>query len=427
MTGLIVVLALILLNGVFAMAEISVVSANRHRLRQRAENGDAGAQRALDLADNPTDFLSTVQIGITLIGVFAGAYGGATLAQPVAQALGRISWLAGIADSVALALVVGGITYVSLVIGELVPKRLGLNAPETAAARIAGPMHALSVLGSPIVAFLSASTNAVLWLLRVKPSGEPDVSEAEIEGMVEQGRQAGVVEPAEQEIIENAFWLGERRTASITTPRTSVAWLDANDDEDEILATIRRDPLTRYLVCEGEVDRFLGFVHTRALLVASLEKGTLDLRAMVQRPLVVPETLPVLALLERFKAEGIHFAVVLDEYGGVTGIATLSDILEELVGEVARADDEQRELEELPGGGWTVDGMLDVGEAVERMGVAREAEVADEDYNSVGGFVAARLERIPALGDTFLWRGHRFTVTRMDGMRVDRIQVTTES
>lgn len=424
MIELFVVLALILLNGVFAMAEIAVVSSNRHRLRERAEGGDAGALRALKLTDDPGNFLSTVQVGITLIGVVNGAFGGATLARPVADVLRTIPWIANAADTVAFVIVVGVITYASLVIGELVPKRIGLNGPETIASRLAGPMQALALVTRPIVVFLSASTSAVLWLLRAKPSTEPDVSEAEIEGMVEQGRQAGVVEPAEQEIIENAFWLGERRTASITTPRTSVTWFDVNDSVAEVLSIIKEEPMTRYLVCEGDVDHFLGFVHTRTLLVACMERKPLDLRGMAQRPLVVPETLPVLALLERFKTEGTHFAVVLDEYGGVTGIATLSDILEELVGEVNRAADELRELEPLPEEGWSVDGMLDLGEAVERMGIAREEDVQDEEVNTVGGFVGSRLKRVPQQGDTFEWRGYRFEVTIMDGLRVERVTVT---
>ena len=424
MIELFVVLALIFLNGVFAMAEIAVVSSNRHRLRDRAENGDDGALRALKLAEDPASFLSTVQVGITLIGVVTGAFGGAALARPLADVLRGVPWLANAADSVAFVLVVGIITYVSLVIGELVPKRIGLNDPETIASRLAGPMQALAVATRPIVLFLSASTTAVLWLLRAKPSGEPNVSEAEIEGMVEQGRQAGVVEPAEQEIIENAFWLGERRTASITTPRTSVTWFDADDSVAEVLSIIKEEPLTRYLVCEGDVDHFLGFVHTRALLVACMEHKPLDLRGMAQRPLVVPETLPVLALLERFKTEGTHFAVVLDEYGGVTGIATLSDILEELVGDVNRAADELGELEPLPGDGWSVDGMLDLGEAVERMGIAREEDVEDEEINTIGGFVGSRLKRVPKQGDIFEWRGYRFEVTIMDSLRVDRVTVT---
>jgi putative hemolysin len=267
----------------------------------------------------------------------------------------------------------------------------------------------------------------VLRVIRLRPPLEPGVSEDEIEGLVEEGRRAGVVEPAEQEIIGNAFWLGERRTIAITTPRTALAWLDAAGTPEDVLRAIRGAPHTRYLVCEGEVDRFLGFVHTRALLAALLAGEPLDLRALARRPLVVPETLPVLALLEQFKEQRLYLAVVVDEYGGVAGITTLSDILEELVGEVPSGAGGRPEITPLPDGGWSVDGLLDLGEAVERLDLGRGEEMARADVNTVGGFVTRRLERVPLEGDAFVWRGHRFEVRSMVGLRVARVWVTPES
>lgn len=426
MIALLILLALILLNGVFAMAEIAVVSARVPRLRHRADLGDRGAIRALELAAHPNRFLATVQIGITLVGVFAGAFGGATLSAPLADRLRGLPVVGPAADGVAFALVVTGITYLSLVLGELVPKRVGLNDPERIASRVAGAMHGLSRLATPLVQFLSASTNLVLRVIRVRPPLDPGVSEDEIEGLVEEGRRAGVVEPAEQEIIGNAFWLGERRTIAITTPRTALAWLDADATPEDVLRLITGARHTRYLVCEGEVDRFLGFVHTRTLLAAQLAGEPLDLRALARKPLVVPETLPVLALLEQFKQRRVYLAVVVDEYGGVAGITTLSDILEELVGEVPGGAGERSEITPLPGGGWSVDGLLDLGEAVERLGLGRGEEMVGSDVNTVGGFVTRRLERVPRTGDAFTWRGHRFEVRSMVGLRVARVTVTPE-
>lgn len=424
MIDLLILLALILLNGVFAMAEIAVVSARAPRLRTRAEQGDRGAARALELGAHPNRFLSTVQIGITLVGVGAGAFGGTALSAPVADRLRPVPWIGGAADGVAFALVVTGITYLSLVLGELVPKRIGLHDPEGIASRVAGPMEALSRFATPLVRFLGASTEGVLRLVRLRPVEGGGVSEEEIEGMVEEGRRAGVVEPAEQQIIANAFWLGERRAVTITTPRTELAWFDATASAEDVLRVLRAEPHTRYLVCDGDVDRFVGFVHARTLLEAALAGGELDLRELALRPLVVPETLPILSLLERFKRDRVHLAVVVDEYGGVSGIATLSDILEELVGEVPASGEEPAELELLPDGGWSVDGLLDLGEALERLGLAGGEDPAAREVNTVGGFVVDRLERVPRVGDAFTWRGRRFTVRRMVGLRVARVDVT---
>jgi len=314
-----IILLLIVLNGVFAMAEIAVVSANKLRLRQKAEAGVPAAKRALTLAEHPNTFLSTTQIGITLVGVFSGAFGGATLSGPLARVLERVPFLEGIADPLAFGFVVVLITYVSLVVGELVPKRIGLNDPERVAMAIGGLMLALSVIGKPLVSFLGASTNALLALMGVKQGEADDISEADIDMVIAQGLRAGVIEPAEQEIIENAFWLGERKVNAIMTPRHDVSWFDVSATPEEVLEQIRTEPHGRYLVCEGELDRVVGFVVIRDLLAAKLDIGSFDLRAALHKPLLVPETLPILSLLNKFRDSRTHIAVVLDEYGGVEG------------------------------------------------------------------------------------------------------------
>ncbi len=419
-----IVLALIVLNGLFAMSEIAVVSSNQFRLQQRADAGSASARRALALAKSPNRFLSTVQIGISLIGVLAGAFGGATLAAPLADVLDGIAWLAPYSDGLALVLVVVAITYLSLVIGELVPKRLGLANPEGVAMGIAGFMHGLSRVVAPLVWFLGVSTDALLWIFRVRPKQEGVITEADIDMMIRQGRHAGVIEPAEQEIIENAFWLGERHVNDIMTPRPEVHWLDVGASREEISGLVRSEPHGRYLVCDGGLDDVTGYVATTDLVAAAVGEPPIDLPALTQQALVVPETLPILTLLERFRSTGVHIATVFDEHGGFEGLVTLSDILEELVGEVipAGSNDEPAIVATGPGA-WTVSGGLHVDDFLELLSLQGADDAAANGYQTVGGFVANRLGRVPEAGASFTWRGARIRVEQMEGFRVKRVSV----
>src|SRR5690606_4561620 len=316
MLEIVVIGLLIVGNGVFAMAEMAVVSANRIRLERQAAAGDAGASRAARLVSEPNDLLATVQVGITLIGVLSGAFGGAALAEPLSVTLSRVGWLEPYAYPVAMVLVVGAITYFSLVVGELVPKRLALTAPEALASRLAGPMLVVSRIAAPLVKLLGASSELLLRLLRVREVEDEPVDEQDISMLVEEGLRQGTVEPAEREIIANAFWLGERRVNAILTPRSSVAWLDVAAGVQGLRQALDERPHSRYLVCAGSVDEVVGYLMTRDLVAQLLEGTTPVLDEHVKQPLFVPETLPTLTLLERFKTTGVHFAVVLDEYGG---------------------------------------------------------------------------------------------------------------
>ena len=420
----VILLVLILLNGLFAMAEIAVVSSNEVRLEQRAAAGSRGAQRALDLTRDPTRFLSTVQIGITLVGVVAGAYGGATLARPLAEVLAGVPAIAPYSGALAFGIVVVSITYLSLVIGELVPKRVALNDPETVAARVAGLMHGVSVAATPFVRFLSGSTELVVRALGVRPKDVDDISEEEVDIVISQGRRAGVIEPAEHEIIENAFWLGERAVNDIMTPRHEVHWLDVESPPEQWLAQVAETPHARYLVCAGGIDDVKGYAHAGELLGAARADGPLDLAQHVRRPLIVPESQAILNLLERFKETGIHFAVVVDEYGSIEGIATLSDILEELVGPVAPPEPGERpEVVKRGEATWFVDGGLHVDRLLELLSLDDDVDLSDEPYQTVGGLVAARLGRIPSEGDAFRWRGYELEVVDMVGLRVERLRV----
>lgn len=417
--SVLIVLLLILVNGVFAMAEIAVVSANKMRLQQKAEAGQPAAKRALALAENPNTFLSTTQIGITLVGVFSGAFGGATLSGPLAELLRGIPFLASAADPLAFGVVVVLITYVSLVVGELVPKRIGLNEPERIAMALGGLMQGLSQATKPLVSFLSASTNALLALLRVKPSLEEEISEEDIDMMIAQGLRAGVIEPAEQEIIENAFWLGERKTNAIMTPRHEVSWFDLGAGRDEVLDRIREEPHGRYLVCDGQLDNVVGYVALHDLLIAELSGGQFSLTSMVRKPLMVPETLPILSLLGNFRESRTHFAVVLDEYGGVEGIATLADILEELVGDMLPPDEgEQPEVLELAPGRWRVQGSMHVDDFLDLLGLDDDLVPEGSGYQTLGGLLADELGRVPQVDDEAVWHGYRLHVEEMDGLRV---------
>jgi putative hemolysin len=425
---LLIVLLLILANGLFAMSEIAVVSANRVRLQQRADAGSASAARALALAEGPNRFLATVQIGITLIGVVAGAFGSAALAGPLADALRTLPRLAGSADAIAFGLVVALITYLSLVVGELAPKRIGLNNPERVAMGVAGLMDALARIATPVVRLLSLSTEGVLWLLRVRSSERPGVSEAEIATLVEQGLRAGVVEPLEREIIENAFWIGERRVRNIMTPRVEVAWLYLDAGAESLHHQIAERPFSRYPLAREGLDDVVGVIHTRNVLAQQLSGAPLDLEALAAPPLFVPESQAILDLLSAFQRAGSHIAMVIDEYGGVAGIVTLSDIFEQLVGETANQEaTDQPTITTRPDGVRLADGRLTLEALAEALELPLEALVGDGGYDTLGGFVVHHLGRIPESGDAFALLGHRFEVVGVDGQRIDRVQITEGS
>jgi putative hemolysin len=425
-TEIVLVLLLLVVNGVFAMSEIAVVSSRKARLQQRAEAGDLGSRRALELAENPNRFLSTVQVGITMVGVLAGAFGGATIAAPFAEYLRGYAALAPYAEAVALGVVVLAITYLSLIVGELVPKRIGLNHPERIAAAVAGPMNVLSRVSSPLVSLLTVSTELVLRLLRIRRAEEPPVTEAEIAMLMEQGTQAGVFEEAEQDIVERVFWLGDQRVASLMTPRRKVVWLDADAPPEANREIMSRHRFSRFLVCEETLDRVAGMVEVKDLWARSLAGEPVDdLRSVLRRPLFVPESTRALRVLELFRESGTHLALVVDEYGGIEGLVTLNDVLEEIVGELAvsgapadpgvvRRDD----------GSWLVDGALQMEEFREALGLPERREEDREEFRTVGGFVLTHLGRVPSAGDRFDAGGLQVEVVDMDGHRVDKVLVT---
>lgn len=421
MSAILVIIVLTIVNGLFAMSEAAVISARKAKLQQQANAGDAQARAALALADNPNRFLSTVQVGITLIGILAGAFGEATLADDLEAWLERVPWLAPYSRVLSLVIVVVAITYLSLIIGELVPKRLALRSPERIAGLVAGPMNFLSMLVNPAVSVLSLSTEAILRLLGLKPSTEPPVTEEEIRVLLQQGRQAGIFEAVEQDMVEAVFRLNDQRALDLMTPRPEIVWLDLADPPEELAAKIVESGYSRFPVCRDNLDNVLGVVRAKDLLARSLGGEPLDLKAALHPPAFAPESATVSQILELFKGSQLHLALVLDEYGGTQGLVTLQDILEAIVGEVEVAEPQAIQRQD---GSWLLDGALSVMEFKELFKIGVLPEEDRGYYQTLGGLVMLFLGRIPTAGDQFQWGNWRFEVMDMDGKRVDKILVT---
>jgi putative hemolysin len=420
-----IVLVLILINSLFAMSETAVVSSRKARLQSWASDGDTRARAALELADHPTHFLSTVQIGITLVGILAGAFGGATIADQLAVYLRRIPLLAPYSGPLSLGVVVLLITYFSLVLGELVPKRLALFNPERVASAVAGPMRTIALVTYPVVRLLTWSTELVLRLLGLRPSNEPPVTEDEINVLIGQGAEAGVFEEAEPELVRGVFRLGDREVGGIMTPRMDIIWLDPDEPAKENQRRIAESSHTRFPVCRGSLDNVVGMAQTKDLLLRSLRGEAFDLEAGLLPPVYVPERASALQLLEQFKRSGIHIALVVDEYGGIQGLATLNDVMEAIVGDLPSADEPaDPAVVRREDGSWLLDGMLAVDEIKEILDLRELPNEDRGDYQTLGGFMMMQLGHIPVAGDRFAYGDLTFEVVDMDGRRVDKVMVS---
>jgi putative hemolysin len=420
-----IILLLILANGVFAMSEMSIVSARKARLQEMAERGDHKAQAALDLANSPNRFLSTIQIGITLIGILAGAFGGATLADSLASSIRQFPPLAQYSRVIAVAVVVICITYLSLIFGELVPKRLALNSPEKIASVIAGPMRVLSAIAYPIVHLLTVSTEAVLRLIGAGySSDEPLVTEEEIKVLVRQGAEAGMFEVAEQDMVERVFRLGDQPVSALMTPRLDIVWLDLNDSIEVNRRKLIESRHTRFPVCQDSPDNVLGVISVTDVLATSLSNQPIDLLTLLRQPLFIPESTHALRVLEFFKKSGTHVALVVDEYGVTQGLVTLNDVMEVIIGDVPFADDPQEvSAVQREDGSWLIDGMLTIDRFKDLFNINELPGEHRGNYQTLGGFVITQLGHIPVASDHFEWGGFRFEVMDMDGNRVDKMLV----
>ncbi|MEH2072510.1 MAG: hemolysin family protein [Nostoc sp.] len=425
---ILIILVLIIANGVFSMSEMAIVSARKVRLQQLANQGDAKAKVALKLAESPNNFLSTIQVGISLIGILTGAFGGATIANRLAIYVRLVPLLEPYSEPISFGIVVLIITYLSLIIGELVPKRLALNNPEGIAAFVAIPMRALSALASPMVHLLSASTDMVLRVLGVTQSSEPQVTEEEIKILIEQGTEAGTFEEAEQDMVERVFRLGDRPVSYLMTPRPDIVWLDLDDTAEENRQKMIDSAYSRYPVCQGGLDNVLGVIPVTDLLARSFRAEPLDLTVGLRQPVFVPESTRGLKVLELFKQTVTHMALVVDEYGVIQGLVTLNDIMSEIVGDVPSTDgQDEPQAVQREDGSWLLDGMLPVEEFFELFGMEEWESEERGSYQTLGGFVITNLGRIPAAADHFQWQGMRVEVMDMDGNRVDKVLVVPKA
>lgn len=420
-----ILLALILVNGLFAMAELAVFSSRPTRLRQMADTGSSGARAALRLLDDPTRFLSTVQIGITLIGVLAGVYSGAQFAAPLAAwltAFGILAPIAHYADTIAYAIVVVGVTYLSLVIGELAPKRWALTNPEAMAARAARPMELLAILSAPLVWLLRGSTELVVRALGLRKATARGVTEEEIRAMIAEATRAGVFHTEEHRMIEGVLRLPDRTVRSIMVPRGEVVWLDVGDSREIVWSAVQASGHSRYPVCRGELDGLLGIVHTGDLADWLRSPATGDLGSKLRAPLIVHESTRILRLLDLFRESRLNFAVVVDEHGSIEGIVTPGNILTAIAGELPEAASEDvPEAVARDDRSWLMDGRMPIDD-VERL-LAGGSMRSGDDYTTLAGFVLAQLGHLPATGESFRWQGLRFEVVDMDGRRIDKLLV----
>ena len=419
---ILIIFLLLVANGIFAMAELAVVSSRKMRLKQLAKKGNRRARSALELARDPNQFLATVQIGITMVGILAGAFGGATIAEELGVFLNSFPILAPYGEGIGVGIVVLALTYLSLVIGELVPKRLALHSPEKIASAVAAPMRALSGFALPAVWLLSHSSNLVLRILGVKPSTEPPVTEEEIKLLIEQGTQTGVFEEAELDMIEGVLQMADRPVSLLMTPRKKITSFDVGDSLDRIRRKLMSSKHSRFPVIKGNFENILGVVRTKDLLSQCLAGHPVDLGKMLRPPLFVPLSTSILKLLEIFKQEKTHIALVIDEYGGLQGLVTHHDILESIVGDIPSVGEPgEPQASQREDGSWLLDGMLHIDKLKEIFDFEDLPSENQGLYQTVGGFVIGRVRKIPSVGESFDWRGVRFEVVDMDGHRVDKV------
>jgi putative hemolysin len=418
---IVVAAVLILLNGVFALSELAIVSSRRVRLKTMADQGRPGAEAALALAEEPSRFLSTVQIGITLIGIVAGAFSGAGLAERLDTVFEGWGAPTPVAEPLAYVLVIGAITYLSVVIGELVPKNIALRDPERIACVLAPPMNIVSRLAGPAVSLLDASTRAVFGLFGYKAGPASGVTEEEIKTLVAEAESAGVIETGERRMIAGVLRLGDRDARGVMTPRTDVDWIDLEDDETVIRQTLMDSPHSRLPVADGDPDNVLGIVQSRDLLAAMLAGKPLDIRAHLKRAPVVPDTIDALDVLTTLRDAEVPMALVHDEYGHFEGIVTPTDALEALVG-AFRSDvgtgTSDPDAFRRPDGSWLLAGSMPADEMAEQLRINLPES---RDYETVAGFVISKLGHIPSTGESMEMGGWRFEVVDLDGRRVDKV------
>lgn len=416
---------LVVLNGWFAMSELAIVSSRRPRLAAKAAQGSKGAQIALQLADNPARFLSSVQIGITLVGVLAGAYSGATLAEKLALWIAaEFPSLAEMSEALALAAVVGAITFASLIVGELVPKQIALANPERIAVLVSRPMLGVAKIATPLVWTLEASSHGLLRLLRIDRSSRASVTEEEVKAMIAEGAETGVFAPQEQEMFSGVMRLGDRSVRAVMTPRSDVIFIDLSWERDRIIDTLKKCPHSRIPVYRDDPDNILGVVQAKDMLNALLDGNAMDIVSLVKPVEIVSDRTPALRMLDILKRAPIHLVVAVDEHGSVEGIVTAADILSSIVGSLSEhGEDYEGVIFERADGSWLLDGDVAADIAADRIG-CQQMRAENDAYTTVAGFFLSHLRHIPTAGEHFTAKGWRFEVVDMDGRRIDKVLIS---
>jgi len=421
-----IVLLMILMNGYFAMAEIALVTSRRARLKQMANEKKPGAYTALRLLEDPSSFLSTVQVGVTLNGVLAGVFSGATIAQRLGEFLDTYENIAPHGKDVAIVFVVVVVTYITLIIGELVPKRIGGTRAEELACIVAAPLAMIARIMRPVIWVLKASTDLVLRLLRIGGNKAARLSEEEVKHIIAEGAQAGVIQEGEKKMLEGVMRLADRTVRGIMTPRIDMVWLGIDEPLHEVQKAIRTSGYSRFPVARGDMEEVVGIVHAKDLLKYIPANQPVDLAALKRPALIMPDTTPVLKLLEEFRKSGQHQAIVVDEYGSVEGLVTVTDILSAIAGELPELGEESGNRPfQRKDGSWLIDGMTPIDEVEALLGL-REMK-GDGDFHTLAGFVLFHMGRVPQAGDSFDWQDARFEVIDMDGRRIDKVLIMPPS
>jgi putative hemolysin len=422
MEVVVIILVLILLNGLFSMSESAMESARKARLEFLANKGDEKARTALKLVNNPDRFLSTVQIGITLISILIGIYSGATWRMELIDIVAQVEFLAPYSHGIATAIIVLGITYFTIVLGELVPKRLGVARPEAVSRQVAAPMLWLSRLTSPFIWLLTISTNLLVSLFKLQPS-DNNVTEEEIKAMINEGTSSGAIEETEQEIIERVFHLGDRNITSLMTHRTDIVWLDMTDQKDILRDKIFESVHSVYPVCDGQIDKILGIVSIKDLYLAAASNNY-TLEPIIKKPLFIPENNSAYQVLEKFKETQSHAAFIVDEYGTFLGMITLNDILEAIVGDMPETgQDDDYEVVQREDGSYLVDGQIPFYDFLSRFDKEDWMAEFEQEFDTMAGFILHHQEHIPKIGEKFEWRGFTFEIVDMDAHRIDKVLV----
>jgi len=417
------IILLIIANGVFSMSELAIVSARKVRLEQWAKEGNAKARAALRLIASPNNFLSTVQIGITLIGILSGALGGATVAKTLQKSLDTVPLVQPYSETLSFAVVVGIITYLSLVVGELVPKRLAMSNAEQIACAVAPPMRFFANIGTPVVYLLSISTEALLGLLGIQATEESQVTEEEIKAIISEGTEQGTIDEAEQEIIERVFHLGDRNITSLMTHRNDIIWFNLEDNEAMIKSKIVENPHSFYPICDGNLDELKGVVSIKDLYVGN--DFTL-FRDLMKPALFVPENNTAYQILEKFKEQKKHCCFIVDEYGSVQGMITLNDILEAIVGDVNETGTDEYNIHKRDDGSYLIDAQIPFYDFLDYFEKTEWMHEGEQEFDTLGGLILHNLERIPHVTDKLAWKGFEFEIMDMDGHRIDKILARTK-